>query len=289
MALSRFFRVSFRISLVLLLLLPALSIAEVISLRTAGQLTAEAELLSGDNDASPILILHGFLQTRDFPTVSRLANALHEAGHTVLTPSLTLGLDRRRKSLACEAIHTHNVDMDTTEIAGWINWLHEKTGRPVTLIGHSAGTQTLLSHLERVGDANIHKAIFISLSYFAQGPSSYETPADAERARANLANGRDPLETYSLAFCKQYPTRASDFLSYYAWDRDKIARLTSRFSDLTSVIIGTGDKRIENDWREQLRNKRVRVIEIEGANHFFDQAHEFDLLEAIEELLEQRA
>ncbi len=60
--------------------------------------TAEADYWPGEADMPAVLILHGFLQTSEFPTVRRLAESLAEEGFSVLTPSLTLGLNRRRQS-----------------------------------------------------------------------------------------------------------------------------------------------------------------------------------------------
>ena len=70
-----------------------------IELEVVPGITAEADYWPGEADKPAVLILHGFLQTREFPTVRRLAEALADEGYSVLTPSLTLGLNRRRQSL----------------------------------------------------------------------------------------------------------------------------------------------------------------------------------------------
>lgn len=272
--------------LLLLLCCPAAAVAEIIELNSAENRIIEAGYLKGEPGKPAILILHGFLQTREFPTVDRLATALNESGYTVLTPSLSLGINRRKKSLACEAIHTHNTEVNTAELELWANWLIEKSGPEIILIGHSAGNQTLLDYMQKTGAAHIASAVFISMSYFGEGPAANETPEHAEKAKAALAKGFDPLDTYAMSFCKQYPTTASNFLSYFDWNRDKIAAIAKRFSDKVNIIIGTGDKRIDQNWRKQLTDNKIRVTAIEGANHFFDQAHEFDLIDAIEAILD---
>ena len=260
--------------------------AEIIEQETTERKTALASFFEGDSEQKPVLILHGFLQTHDFPTVSRLTTALNESGYTTLSPTLTLGLNHRKKSLACEAIHTHNTAMDTAEIKQWIEWLHKKTGQKVTLIGHSAGGQTLLSYIASHGDELVEEMILISLSHYTEGPANNETPELARKARESLANGFDPLDNYALSYCKKYPTRASDFISYYEWDRKKIVGLANKIKHKTTVIIGTGDQRISPDWHKQLIDNEFEVVSIEGANHFFDQAHEFDLLDAMETILD---
>lgn len=272
--------------IILVFVVQASAAAETVELETAEKQTAQATYLEGDNDANPVLILHGFLQTREFPTVNRLAVALNESGYTILNPSLTLGLHKRKKSLACEAIHTHNAASDAAEIAQWVDWLTKKTGKPVTLVGHSSGTQTLLKYMAGQGNTPVNRLIFISMIHFGQSEHSYETPEMAEKARADITRGNNSLDTYALSFCKTYPTHSASFLSYYEWGREAVTSHALKIRDKLSVIIGTGDKRISGKWREQLAASGLDIIEIEKANHFFDQAHEFDLLDAIEDLLQ---
>ena len=62
--------------------------------------------------------------------------------------------------------------------------------------------------------------------------------------------------------------------------------LTSQFSDKINVIICTEDVRLKQIWRDRLERENIPVTYIPGANHFFDQAHEFDLSEAVEKLLD---
>lgn len=269
----------------LFLLLATGSHAETITLKTASGKLATADYLGGDNLTSPILLLHGFLQTRQFPTVSRLATSLHELGYTVLNPTLSLGLSNRNKSLPCEAIHIHSLDTDANELQQWVDWLWERTGRPVTLIGHSAGGPIILKYMEQSNARHVKHSILISLSYYASGPVANETREQADRAIRAISANTDPLEDYSLSYCQQYPTYASAFLSYYNWDKDKVISVASRFRDKTSIIIGTGDRRIDSNWLSRLEQSKNNIIPVEGADHFFDQAYELDLLEIIENLL----
>lgn len=268
-----------------ILLVTTSAAAEIVELKTAEKLTAQATFLEGDNDANPVMILHGFLQTREFPTVNRLVTSLNESGYTVLAPSLTLGINKRKKSLACEAIHTHNTNSDAAEVTQWVDWLSKKTGKPVILIGHSSGTQTLLKYMTGHENPPVKKVIFISMIHFGQSEHSYETPEFANKARADIDNGFNALDTYGLSFCKSYPTRSADFLSYYEWDHETVSVHANKIKSKLSIIIGTGDKRISNSWRQQLAANNLHVIEIENANHFFDQAHELDLLDTVESLL----
>ena len=51
------------------------SIAEPVHLTTASDKEVIATYLQGEDESNPVLILHGFLQTKEFPTVDRLATS----------------------------------------------------------------------------------------------------------------------------------------------------------------------------------------------------------------------
>jgi pimeloyl-ACP methyl ester carboxylesterase len=263
--------------------------SEIIVQKQASGLIATAELLEGDTDKKAILILHGFLQTRDFFTVRRLANALHELGYTLLLPNLTLGIDDRRQSLACEAIHTHSMAQDTEEIDSWVNWLQRRTGNNVTLIGHSVGSVELLAYLAERPASPVDQAILISLIAFAQGPIAREREADRQRALQQLAAGQKTVSNYPLNYCDSYTTTPDNYLSYLTWNGNKTLEILNKMTTKPTIILGGGDRRLGVDWLPLVKQTGAEVIEIPNANHFFDHEYEFDLMDGVIELLERRS
>ena len=267
------------------LILPTWLYAQKVELETDEGYIATANFQQGDADKLPLLILHGFLQTGDFSTVKRLGDTLNESGYSVLSPTLSLGIHRRRQSLPCEAIHTHSTKTDSAEIKKWAEWLHEKTGKKLTLIGHSSGSITLLNFLDNYGTELIDRVILISMAPFSDDTG----PVDEKYlkwARNDLESGYDSLFTFKLSYCDTYPSTSSAWLSYMEWDQQKLSELTMKYSGMIDVIIGTSDNRLSNEWRTLLESKAVKISYIEGANHFFDQAHEFDLSDTMESLLD---
>lgn len=263
-------------------------LAESIKLTNTSGEVITADFSQGSNKASPVLILHGFLQTRKFPTVSRLATSLHDIGYTVLSPTLSLGISNRQQSLSCEAVHTHSLDSDADELRQWLGWLYKKTEKPVTVIAHSAGGPVILKYMEDSEAKHVAHSILISLSFYNAGIYANENDEYAEKAHKAINSGTNPLDSYALNYCKTYPTDARAFLSYYNWDRVKTSTVINKFSDRASIILGTGDRRMEDDWKKQLQQQHKIVTLIEGANHFFDQAHEFELTDAVEKLLTEK-
>ena len=227
-------------------------LAESIKLKNASANVITADFSQGSIDASSVLVLHGFLQTSKFSTVSRLVTSLHDNGYTVLSPTLSLGINNRKQSLSCEAIHTHSLDEDADELRQWIEWLYKKTGKPVTLIAHSAGGPAILKYMEDSDAKYVNHSILISLSIYNAGLYSNENNEYAEKARKAINDGTNPLDSYALNYCETYPTDARAFLSYYNWNKAKTSEVIGQFNERISIILGTGDKRMEDEWKKQL-------------------------------------
>jgi pimeloyl-ACP methyl ester carboxylesterase len=275
-----------RCVLLLILLSGNAAYCETVRIPVDNGLEATAELLRGDADHAPLLILHGFLQTGDFFTVRRLGEALNDQGYTVLLPNLSLGINHRRQSLACEAIHSHSMAQDVDEVSRWVDWLYRESGKPITLIGHSAGGLTLLAYLEGRQDPPIDQTLMISLITFAQGPIAKESKADRERAVRQQSIDPNAITSYPLAYCDNYVTTAGNYLSYLDWDGEKALDSLNKLAHKPIVILGGKDRRLGSDWMPRLKNTGVEVIEIPGANHFFNNEFEFDLVDTISGLLQ---
>jgi pimeloyl-ACP methyl ester carboxylesterase len=270
-----------------LLLAATPSKGEIVRLETHTGYIATAQLLEGDENHKIVLILHGFLQTRDFFTVRRLSEALHDLGYTVLAPNLTLGIDNRRQSLACEAIHTHSMEQDVAEIKLWTDWLNRRNDKPITLIGHSLGSLELFVYLTGESSPPVDQAILISLITFGQGPIAKENLTERQRALQYLAQGNEAISSYRLAYCNTYHSTAKNYLSYVEWDGIKTLKNLKNSAIKPTILLGGGDHRLGNGWLPAMKRAGADVIQISGADHFFDHEHEFDLVDSVVGLLER--
>ncbi|MBT2969970.1 MAG: alpha/beta fold hydrolase [Candidatus Thiodiazotropha sp. (ex Ctena orbiculata)] len=259
--------------------------SEIVYQQLESGIAVNAEYLDSDSQGPPVLLLHGFLQTRDFFTVRRVGDALHEAGYRVLLPNLSLGINDRRQSLDCEAVHNHSIEQDTNEISKWVEWLYNRTDKPIIVIGHSAGSLNLVAFLDTFRSTPVAKSILISLVAFGQGPIAKENPEEKRRAETDLEKNGDEIHRYRLAYCDHYSTTAGFYLSYLAWDQQRTLQAISAIRPEPTIIFGGSDNRLGPDWKPQLQARNASIIEIDGANHFFDHTHEFDLLDSIEQSL----
>jgi pimeloyl-ACP methyl ester carboxylesterase len=249
-------------------------------LSMAPDLVAEADYWPGAADMPAILILHGFLQTREFPTVRRLAESLADEGFSVLTPSLTLGLNRRRQSLACEAIHTHSLQQDVAELTAWTMWLAKRAGKPPVVIGHNTAGVLLAAMLD-AHQARIEQALLVSMTAFGQVAPADRIEILRKRAVESVTDAIDEIQIYSLGYCRDYATTATAFLSYLEWDRDRLGQALTAASVPVTVIFGGKDERADRAWLDSLAVGGVEIRAVAGADHFFDLAHEFDLLDEV--------
>lgn len=266
--------------LFILIVAPHSLCAATVEIALASKVIITAEYRPGAPTKPAVLLLHGFLQTRDFPTIQRLGQGLAEEGFTVLTPTLSLGIPKRKQSLACEAIHNHSYEGDVAELATWVDWLRQRGHSAIVLVGHSFGSLQALSYAAR--DTSSELRAVVSLSLVDGEASTDKARKIAVRdARARLKRGNNQLFSPEFIFCKTFPTTPSNFLSYAHWDKQKVLALLHQVETNKFVVVGGKDTRMGKNWPNQLRAQGVSVSVIENANHFFDDQHEFDLLETV--------
>lgn len=260
------------------------ALAETVEARLPAGIVASADFRAGQPSRPAVLLLHGFLQTRHAPPMSSLANILADQGYTVLAPSLSLGIDRRTQSLACEAVHAHTMDGDVAEIGFWVSWLADKGYGSIVLIGHSAGSTQILRYVAQTPSPAVKKAVLTGLVAFHS--ESAERRAAAERMKIlPPADGKD-LGRFTLSYCKgNYVAPPRAFLSYAANDADRTLGLLGKARAGVEVVMGGADTTMNAGWAEKIRRRGVPVTIIEKTGHFFDGGQEFNLADKVEAVL----
>ena len=238
---------------------------------------ASADYLLGEPGKPAVLLLHGFLQTRDFPTVATLARGLQDAGYTVLAPTLSLNIPNRAQSLACEAVHRHNMDEDVAEIGRWVGWLKSHGHRSIVLVGHSFGSLQLLAYLSLKPDAAVKAYIGTSLIEAQIGTTA--RPALIAQLEGRVLDKQHTLVNQTLSFCRKYPSTPEGLLSYVRWDQARLLTALKQSPVSVKLIMGGRDDVMEHGWLKALQLVQAPMVIVNGANHFMDGSHEFDLLE----------
>lgn len=265
-------------------LFPAAAHAVVAQQEMRPGISASAEYLPGERGKPAVLLLHGFLQTREFPTVATLARGLQDEGYAVLLPTLSLNIPNRAQSLACEAIHKHSLDDDVAEIRHWVNWLKARGHRSIVLVGHSFGSLQMVAYLSARPDPAVKAFIGASLIEAQIGASA--RPALIAQLQSRIRDRQRTLVTHTLSFCKQYPSTPEGLLSYVRWDQARLLAALKQSPVGMKLIMGDSDSVLERGWLQTLQRVQVPMVIVKGASHFMDGEHEFDLLEHTLEFLE---
>ena len=257
--------------------------AEKVSATLPSGVVINADYMPGDPAQPALLVVHGFLQTREFQATKNIIDGLSDMGYEVLGPSLSLGVESRRKSLSCEAMHKHTLEDDLEELDRWVDWLLQHGHSSIVLVGHSWGGQHALAYVAKYPDRPIAGVVTVSLVRTRQTQSMLD--AQSEQARVRLKAGEAGPDNYELNFCKKYTGTPQSYLSYAEWGNAKVLAAVKNTRPPVYVILGGYDRRIDDDWITSLRDSGAEVTRITGADHFFSSQYEFDLLDELEKSL----
>jgi len=255
----------------------ALSEERQISLNIKNNISATASYSAGNKSKPAVLLLHGFLVTRNNATLKNLTTAIHDEGYTTLAPTLSLGIDKRKQSLACEAIHTHTMDGDTSEIKLWVQWLIKNGHKKIILLGHSFGSLNMLVFLKQHPSPEISYAIATSLIDIEHAIGKQSVTDQLKEAYSQIKKNNKSLQEYKISYCKKFISTAETFVSYAKWNKKHILSLLKSIKTPVHIIMGEKDQRMEKKWPATLSRHGTIVDIIPGANHFFSDEFEFEL------------
>jgi pimeloyl-ACP methyl ester carboxylesterase len=249
---------------------------------------ANADYHRGEENQPAILVLHGLLATHNFPTVQHIAIEMQDAGYSVLTPTLTLGVGDRKASLPCTALQLHTMEQTVAELGWWTDWLVKRGHRQIYLVGHSAGSVQILAYSLDKPNAAVRGQILTSLVALESLPDKAPEGESAERARERIAAGDHGIAKYDVSFCHGSFTAPPEvFLSYHRWDKQQVIRALQQTPLPYQVIMGGNDNRFTGTaWMPMLREATTHLAVIDGASHFFDGSAEFALLDNVHSALQ---
>ena len=262
--------------------------AEKIDLKLPSGISVAANYHAGKPGMPTVLLLHGFLQTHNSPPTSTLAANLASKGYTLLNPTISLGINKRSQSLACEAVHTHKLQDEQSEIDFWLKWLIRKNHQNIALVGFSSnGNLNVLEYISHSPIPEVKKAILIGFN-----PINFDL-SERQEARADVEqkqiDSSKDINNFSMGYCKNnYTATVDSYLSYAQYDENRLLQLLKQSHIAADIILGSDDTILPAPWLAMIKAlpARNRIITISNANHFFDGTSEFDLSEEVEKLLQ---
>lgn len=248
-------------------------------------LTITANYHEGIPSRPAVLLLHGFLQTFHSPPMSTLADNLSSKGYTTLSPTLSLGVNRRSQSSPCEAVHTQTMDAAEAEISYWVNWLQKKGHGQIALLGFSStGNISLIQYQNKQRNPAVKKLILTSFNPMVTDPVELQKA----RTSPNARKLNDKPVFYTLGYCKRnFAAPEMVYMSYAQYTHEKILGMLRQADTPMDIIFGASDGILPAGWMSLIRQLRIsaKVVTLENANHFFDGPSEFDLAESVEQSL----
>lgn len=261
--------------------------AETVEDKLTTGLIVTANFHSGVSSQPAVLLLHGFLQTHNSEPMNSLASHLASKGYTVLAPTISLGINKRSQTMACEAVHTHTMETEVAEVSHWVDWLFKKGYKNIVTIGFSStGNLQALLYNSHGSHPSIKNSILISPNPLSSNKSDLQKPHTTPDKNPNSTYKKPRI--YSLGYCKNnFAATSNTYLSYSKYDSNKLLELIHQTPVQTEIILGSDDTILPANWSTQIRalKAQTHVTVIDKANHFFDGTYEFDLAEKVEDSL----
>ena len=261
--------------------------AETLEVKLPSGITAFASYHQGLPAKPAVLIFPGFLQTNQSLPMNALAHNLSSKGYTVLSPTISLGVNKRSQSMACEAVQTHTMTEEIAEVDYWVKWLLKKGYKSIVPVGFSSSSNiAVLLYSAQAARPEIKRVILTSLNPVHSEAAERKKVRTASEFR-KLAESNE-IGEYSLGYCKNnFAATTASYLSYAQYDENKILQLIGQTSVPVDVILGSADTILPANWPVKLKTLKSspRIVIIDNANHFFDGTNEFDLADAVANIL----
>lgn len=271
-----------------LLLSNQTAVAELVKTKLPNGLNVTAEYDPAEKGKPTLLVMHPFLQTHNFSVIANLTDSLVSEGYGVLRPTLSLGIDGRKQSLPCEAVHAYSLQDKIDEIGFWRDWLEQKSIGPVIGFGHSSGASYVAMYEHQQKSAAFKSLTLLTPIHYGFPGGTGIDPAQRDMALEAEQDGKpDELIQYKLSFCEKFTAPRSRYLEYTHWDETAVTEMLEEISIHTHVVYGTADPSLNDSWKERLEKAGKHLIYVPEGNHFFSGPAEFDMHDVILDVLSE--
>lgn len=284
------------------MLVPVLAQAEEVTLSYQGKtLLADLTLAEGKSVKDGLIVFtHGTLAHNKMEIVRSLGEMLAERGISTLSPTLSLGLDKRSGMYDCAVPHTHSHEDAIGEIAAWVGWAKGQGATDLVMMGHSRGGAQTAWYVAEKADPAISKTVLIAPATWTEAAEakSYKTRYGADlkplldRAQALVKQGKggEMMKDIGFIYCPGAQATSQAFVGYYAPDqRFDTPHLLPRIKMPVLIVAGSGDD-VVPDLPARLKQSmpaNVSFTLIDGADHFFADLYGEDVADSIAAFLEK--
>jgi pimeloyl-ACP methyl ester carboxylesterase len=261
-------------------------------------LRATLETAPGKSLADGLVILvHGTMGHRDMEVMRLFRRLLAERGHGTLAINLSLAVDARTGMFDCATPSRHRAEDTLAELDAWIEWAVRQGAGRLTVLGFSRGGQQAAWYAARQPHPRLARLVLLAPIFAGDPAAHYQTRFGTplapllQRARTLDRQGRGGELLTGIGFlnCEQTSASARSFLSYYAPARDGEPLATLPRLKVPTLVVAAGGDTIVRDLPRRVAaavdGKRIRLVVIDGADHFFRDLYGEDAADAIDAFL----
>jgi len=266
-----------------------------------GGLTLNANLEKAqDWPAGPVVLMtHGTLAHGRMEIMATLQSLFAARGISSLAITLSLGLSDRHGMYDCAVPHDHRNEDSLGEIGAWLQWLKMRGSKQVVLLGHSRGADQSAWFAAEHDDPLVSALILIAPGIFSPEKQAADyrqsfgkdlAPVLA-RAQALVAAGKPQarLEHTDLLYCKNTTVTARALISYYGPEVPDTIALLQKVNKPVLVFAGSEDTTVPGipERMQPLADAgKLKLVVIDGADHFFRDLYAEDVADAIADFIE---
>jgi len=288
------------VALVLAIAMNAPSAEEVTLAHGGLTLNANLETVGADWQQGPVVLMtHGTLAHGRMEIMETLQSVLKDRGISSLSMTLSLGLDKRLGMYDCATPHSHKHTDALEEIGAWMGWLQSQGVGQVALLGHSRGGNQTARFAAAHPEAPLSAVILVAPQTWSEADAAEDyqkrygkalaTPIEQARKLEEEGKGGSLMEHIDFIYCADTSATASAFLSYYALDpRMDTPHLIPEIKAPVLVVAGTEDevvKGLVEKVQPLADGQRVRLLVLEGADHYFRDLYAEEIADAVQALL----
>lgn len=255
-------------------------------------LNGRLELAAGKQIADGmVLILHGTLGHNGMEIISGLQERLKGQGFNTLAINLSLGVDDRHGAYDCAVPHRHKHIDALAELAAWTRWLEAKGVKRIDLVGHSRGGNQIAWFAAEQAPKTLGRVALIapqtwSAEYQAANyQKRYGKTLPDFLARVRLADPDALLGAVDFIYCPSTRVTAASFIDYYRDEpRMDTPALLPKIAAPVMVAAASEDSVVPGlleKVRPQADAGKLKLLVLDGADHFFRDLYADDLADAI--------
>ncbi len=229
-----------------------------------------------------ILMAHGTLAHKDMEIMRALQDLLLERGLNNFAFNYSYAQNDRHGMNDCKGPHRQRTESVFYEIALWVDWLKKNGAKKIIVLGHSRGGNQMARYIARSPDPLIRSAILVAPSTwdeekeFRDYKNRYKKDLSPllDKVGTLIMEGRGNtlLNDIDFLYCPSTSVSAFTFSDYYKANPDCNTPFVVDQSKVPVLVIAASDDRVVPDISNKMRShtsKKVRLVVIEDAGHFF--------------------